>query len=386
MNFLKGVRLKFERRRMVSPAKLVLARVLSLLIALVLGGLFLAAIGADPLRTYAAMLAGAFGSPSQWMRGEFYNISETLVKAIPIILSSLAVLVAFRMLFWNIGADGQFAMGAFAATGVALFLPQALPWLPTVLYLPLMALAGFFVAAAWGLIAAVLKLFFGVNEIISTLMLNYIAILFVEHLFFGPWQDPGAMGFPATAFFPEFARLPRLFGRVHFGLVIALVAAVVLWLWLDFTAKGYEIKVIGRNRAAARYAGMSLVRNTVLVMAVSGGLAGIAGMGEVSGLAYRLQQGVLLGYMSTAIITAWLANLRIWPAVFVSVIMAALIVGGEQLQIAFGLPAAVALVLQGLILFAVLGGEFFLRYRVQLISEPKQERERLEVQEERVEP
>lgn len=364
MRSLKSVNFKIEPRIHVSPTQRVIARIASILAALVVGGLLLAAVGARPLETYLAMLSGAFGTPSQWFQGQFHNISETLVKAIPITLTSLAVLVAFRMLFWNIGADGQFAMGAFAATGMALFADSVIPGIPEWLVIPLMLLLGFTAAALWGLVAAGLKLFFRVNEIISTLMMNYIAILFVEYLYFGPWRDPGGMGFPGTQPFPEFARLARLFGRVHLGLLIALVAVVLLWLLLDHTTKGYEIKLIGHNREAARYAGISIVRNTLLVVAISAGLAGIAGVSEVSGLAYRLQQGVLFGYGSISIIVAWLSNLRVWTAVLISILAAALFVGGDQLQIAFGLPAAVAWVLQGLLLFSVLAGEFFMRYRI----------------------
>lgn len=364
MRFPKGVNFKIEPRIHVSSTQRIAARIFSILAALVVGSLLLIAVGARPLETYLAMLTGAFGTPSQWFQGQFYSISETLVKAIPITLTSLAVLVAFRMLFWNIGADGQFAMGAFAATGVALFADSVIPGIPEGLVIPLMLLLGFTVAALWGLVAASLKLFFRVNEIISTLMMNYIAILFVEYLYFGPWRDPGGMGFPGTQPFPEYARLARLFGRVHLGLFLALGAAILLWLLLDYTTKGYEIKLIGHNREAARYAGISIVRNTFLVVAISAGLAGIAGVSEVSGLAYRLQQGVLFGYGSTSIIVAWLANLRVWPTVLISILVAALFVGGDQLQISFGLPAAVAWVLQGLLLFSILAGEFFIRYRI----------------------
>jgi simple sugar transport system permease protein len=353
----------------VAPGRLVLARLLSVAVALLLGGLLLAALGTNPLTTYGTMLSGAFGTPAEWLSGQFYSLSETVVKAIPITLASLAVLVAFRALFWNIGVDGQFAMGTMAATGVALFLPNYLPSLPGWLLLTLMLVAGMAAGALWASIAAGLKLAFGVNEIISTIMLNFIAILFVEYLFFGPWQDPQGMGFPGTAPFPDAARLPRLYGRVHLGIAFVLAAAALIWVWLDFTPWGYEIKVMGQNREAARYAGMPLLRNTLLVMAISGGLAGLAGMTEVAGLSYRLQQGVLVGYGNIAIIVAWLTNLRVWPAVLVSFLMAALAVGGEQLQISMGLPASVALVLEGLILFTVLAAEFFVRYQVQLINE-----------------
>jgi simple sugar transport system permease protein len=334
----------------------VLVPIMSIVLALILGGIMLALAGANPFETYKAMVEGAFGTR--------YAISETLVKAIPLMLTGLGVSIAFRMLFWNIGAEGQLAMGAFAAAGVALFVSDKVPsWS----VLPLVMLAGFAAGAAWGFIPAALKARLGVNEIITTLMMNYIAILWIQYLFYGPWKDPKGFGFPGTAEFPDAAWLPRFFGtRVHLGLIIAIVAAFLIWLVLSRTKWGYEIRVIGENRTAARYAGISTSRNIVLVMLVSAGLAGLAGMAEVAGISHRLQQGITVGYGYTAIIVAWLAKLNPWGVLLVSVLMAGLLVGGDQIQISMGLPASVALVLQGIILFLVLGGEILTQYRLKL--------------------
>jgi simple sugar transport system permease protein len=172
------------------------------------------------------------------------------------------------------------------------------------------------------------------------------------------------MGFPGTAPFEFFARMPRFFGRVHPGLLFGLVIALALWLWLDRTPRGFEIKMMGLNPRAAQYAGIDLPRNTLIVMLISGGIAGLAGMSEVSGLAFRLQQGVLASYGNTAIIVAWLSRLRVGPAVVIAFLMSALLVSGEQVQISLGLPAAIALVLQGLMLFVLLAGDFFTRFRI----------------------
>jgi simple sugar transport system permease protein len=204
-----------------------------------------------------------------------------------------------------------------------------------------------------------------VNEIITTLMLNYIAILLVEYLFYGPWKDPKGYGFPGTAEFPPAAWLPRLPGtRVHLGLLFAPVAAFFIWLVLSRTKCGYEIRVVGENPRAAVYAGMNVVRNTLLVMCLSGGLAGLAGMAEVTGIAHRLTKGLSVGYGFTAIIVAWLAKLNPWTVLIVSILLAALLVGGDQIQITMGLPASVAPILQGAILLFTLGGEIFKQYRV----------------------
>lgn len=353
------MRVVFEKRLEVSRTAQVLVPIISLLLALIVGAILLAGVGVSPLTTYRAMLVGALGSS--------YAISETLVKAIPLMLTGLAVSIAFRMLFWNIGAEGQLAMGGFAAAGIALFGPPAFPWLPQPLWLPLVIVGGFVAGALWGLIPAVLKAFVRVNEIITTLMLNYVAILWVEYLFYGPWKDPQGFGFPGTAPFPEFTWLPRLTGRVHFGLIIALIAAAAIWLILGRTKWGYEIRLIGENPVAARYAGVSISRNILLVMLVSGGLAGLAGMAEVAGISHRLQQGLTVGNGFTAIIVAWLAKLNPWGVLVVAFALAALLVGGDQIQITMGLPASMALVLQGAIFFFVLGGDIFVRYRLRFI-------------------
>jgi len=268
---------KLEKRLEPSQTVAYLVPVASFALALLFGAVLLALAGANPWHTYRAMLEGAFGTPAQWQAGQFYSLTETLVKATPLILAGLGVSIAFRMLFWNIGAEGQLVMGGFAAGAVALWLPPMLPGWPTWIFLPIMEVAGMMGGAFWGLIPAVLKAYLKVNEIITTLMLNYIAILWVQYLYYGPWKDPQGYGFPGTAQFPEYTWLPRITGRVHLGFVFGLIAAALIWLVLDRTRWGYEIRLIGENPRAARYAGVSIARNIVLVMCLSGGLAGLAG-------------------------------------------------------------------------------------------------------------
>lgn len=357
------MRILFERRLKPSRPIAILVPLASIVLALVMGGLLLLAAGANPIETYKAMLDGAFGTD--------YARSETLVKAIPLMLTGLAVSIAFRMLFWNIGAEGQLVMGTIATAWIPLFALKD-STLPAWTLLVLMGLAAFAAGALWGLIPAALKAFLRVNEIITTLMLNYVAILFLDFLYTGPWKDKEGYGFPGTASFKEIAALPRFpewlnAGRVHLGLVVAIVAAFIIWLVLARTKWGYEIRVIGENPHAARYAGISLVRNILLVMLVSGGLAGLAGYGQVAGIAFRLQKGIAVGDGFTAIIIAWLAKLHPLGVLVVAVLMAALSVGGDQITITMGLPAAVSRVLQGAILFFVLGGDIFVRYRLRIV-------------------
>lgn len=360
------MRLRFERR--IDPPRYLAWAVPigSVLMALVASGLLLLAVGANPLQTFAAMWDGAFGDV---LGGEIYSVSETLVRATPLILTGLAVAVAFKMKFWNIGAEGQLVMGGLAASAVALFLPEAAPWVPQTLpvYGLLMGGAAILAGACWALIPALLKAYLNVSEIIVTLMLNYIAILWYSQLFTTSWKDPAGFGFPGSALFPEFTWLPRFFGtRVNLALFIGLLAAAGVWVLLAKTRAGYEIRLIGDNPEAARFAGVSIFRNIILVMLVSGGLAGLAGMGEIAGISHKLQQGLSASNGFTAIIVAWVAKLHPAAIVLVSILLAAVFVGGDQIQITMGLPSSVARVVQGVMLFFVLGGDIFAQYRLRV--------------------
>lgn len=343
---------RLEKRSSTSRWTRLLVPVLSVLLGLVFAGLFFLVTGKNPIEIYILMFQGALGSA--------YGLSETVVKAIPLILTALAVSLAFRMQLWNIGAEGQFYMGTFGATWVALSFPH---W-PPYLLLPTMLLMGFAAGGLWGLIPAIPRAFFNVNETISTLLLNYIGILWVDYLVVGPWKDPQGYNFPVTPPFSPHAILPT-FGssRIHVGLIIGLVVAAIFFLLLKYTKWGYEIRVCGESPKAASYAGMNFKRNILLVMLISGGVAGIAGMTEVSAITQRLQHGISPGYGYTAIIIAWLARLNPWAIVVVSFLLGSLLVGGFSIQTS-GFPAATVSMLQGAILFFVLGGEIFTQYRI----------------------
>ena len=328
----------------------------SILIALMIGGFLFLLVGANPLRAYSEMLWGAFGSPD--------NFSEVLVRSTPIILCGLSVGLAGSMLIWNVGAEGQLVMGGVAGAWVALFVSSALPSFAVI---PAMIAAGFLGGGLWGLIPGILRARLGVNEIITSLMLNYVAIFWLEHLYFGPWRDPAGRGFPGTAMFPDVAWFPRFFGtRMHLGLPIGLAAALFIGYLLAHTRWGYEIRVAGANSRAARYARIDIQRSILWIMLVSGGLAGLAGLCETAGIHYRLQQGLAVGNGYIGIVVAWLARLRPGAIVLTSVLLGALMVGGDQVQIAMQVPSAIGLALQGAILFCVLGGQVFQDYELHI--------------------
>ena len=350
----RGPRYRLERINAPSFRLQLTITILSVVAGLGFGAVIMLLAGENPIEVYRAMAVGAFGS--------YYNISETLVKMIPLLLTGLGVAVAFRMQLWNIGAEGQFYFGAIFATGTAIYLfADSGPWV----VIPAMMIAGMIGGGVWAVIPGVLRGYLGVNETITTLMLNYVAILFSEYLVHGPWRDPAGYGFPGTVAFSDATYLPT-WGttRVHLGLVFGLVAAVILFFVLRRTRWGYEISVTGASERVAKYAGMRTARNILLVLALSGALAGLAGMSEVAGINHSLQRGLSPGYGYTAIIVAWLGRLNPFGIVLVSFLLAGLLVGGDQLQISLGLPSAIAPMLQGAILFCLLGGDFFSRYRI----------------------
>lgn len=362
--------IKIERRAAPSPAAKVLIPVLSVFLALCTGALLLYINGmtspdgitwAKVMSVYAGMLEGAVGS--------IYGLSETVVKAIPLMLCGLGVSIAFRMQLWNIGAEGQFYMGAFGASWVALSFPH----LPVFIMLPAMVLMGLLLGGLWGLLPAIPRAYLGVNETITTLMLNYVAILWVSYLVFGPWKDPKGMNFPLSAPFEPAAILPSLGNsRVHMGLVFALFIALLLWLALRRSRWGYEVTVIGESPRAARYGGMNIAKNILVVMFLSGAISGLAGMAEVSAITQRMQPGLSPGYGYTAIIVAWLGKLNPVGIIVVSFLLGGLQVGGYSVQTS-GVPAAIVSMIQGSLLFFVLGGEFFNRFRFVLKRKEKME-------------
>jgi ABC-type uncharacterized transport system permease subunit len=357
--FQLPVRVKLEPR-LETPRWLPWATTIgSIVIALVFTGLILLYVGGDPIQSFRAIYLAAFGN-----LGVF---SDTLVKATPLILTGLACLLAFRMRLWNIGAEGQFFLGAWGATLIveAVLGKDAPPWV----FIPLMMVSGILFGALWGFIPGILKARLNVNEIITTLMLNYIAVLFVQFYVFGPWSE---RGFQLTPAFPRAAWLPRLTDyasvfkpfsglTVHLGFVFALLAVVGVWYLLYRTRWGYEIQLIGDNPNAARYAGVNIALMTIVVFMISGGLAGLAGMSEVAGVVHRLQDRISPGYGFTAIIIAWLAKLNPWAVIPVAILFGGLLIGSREIQ-----PSGIARMLQGVLLFTLISSEVLNHYRIKI--------------------
>lgn len=337
----------------------------SLTAALLLGAGLLAILDINPWDCYRAMFSAS-------LFGGAFALSDTLVKATPLLLCGLGLAMAFKAQIWNIGAEGQFLLGAWAATGVATFaLPPSLPrWI----MLLAMALAAMLAGGIWAALAGALKVRLGVNEILSSLMLVYVAQHLIAYFIFGPWSEGG---FPLTPQFPTTARLPRLSDlaerypslgglTVHLGIVLGIVICVGLWLFLQRSAWGFELRLLGDNPANARYLGLAVARRTLTVMIASGALAGLGGMFEVSGVVYRLQDRFSPGYGFFAIAVAWLGRLHPLGVLVASLLFGALLVGSKEVQ-----PQGVAMMLEGLLIMVVIACDFFLRYQLHFKRQPR---------------
>ena len=299
------------------------------------------------------LFEGAFGS--------LHALEDCIIKAVPISLCSLGVAVAFRLQVWNIGAEGQYAMGAIGATWIVLGFSH---W-PAYLLLPAMLLAASLAGGICGLIPAFLKVYFKTNEIIVSLMLNYICILFLEYLVYGPWKDPVSFGFPMTPVFSPAAIVGSIGDtRLNWGLILCLFSALAFWIFFRFTRLGYELTVSGESLPAARYAHLPYKRLVITVMVVSGALAGWAGFLEASATLNRLQPSLMVGYGYTAIVVAWLARLHPASIAVASFMLAGLRVGVENLQLEMQVPAAFGGIMEGVILLTVLAGGLFSQYRI----------------------
>jgi len=356
--------IRLERRvqpsRLMTFASPIVALVLTALIAAVL----FAALGKDPVKG----LSMFFYEPLNGLR----PFTEVMLKATPLILCALGLSVCFRSNVWNIGAEGQFLLGAIVGGGVALWMGSAGWTGPRGLYAPLVLLAGVMGGMAWAALTALLRDRFNANEILVSLMLVYVAQQLLNYLVFGPWKDPQGFNFPQSRTFDASTWLPALASgmRLHWGFVLALLAVIVFWVFMFRSWRGYQLQVGGLAPDAARYAGFSSRGALWTALLLSGGMAGLAGAMEVAGPVRQLTPYLSTGYGFTAIIVAFVGRLHPVGVLFAGVLLSMLLIGGELAQSRIGLPNALTGVFQGLLLFLLLACDTLVNYRLRWRAGP----------------
>jgi general nucleoside transport system permease protein len=351
--------LRLEARPQPSRVMSICSPLLALAITVVVGIALFAALGKDPVRGLQVF----FFEPVK----SAYALSELSIKAVPLVLIALGLALCFRSNIWNIGAEGQFVVGALAAGWVAMQAGPDTAWLGKGIVVPIL-LAGVLGGMAWAGLVALLRDRFNANEILVSLMLVYVGDMLLAYLVYGPWKDPAGYNFPQTITFDATTKIPRLVTglRLNIGLVIALAAVAAMWAFLFRTYRGFALQVGGLAPAAARYAGFSSRRSLWTALLVSGGLAGLAGGLEAAGPLGQLTPYVPAGYGFAAIIVAFVGRLHPVGIVFSAVLMSMFYIGGELAQSRLGLPKALTGVFQGLLLFALLACDTLIHYRVRV--------------------
>jgi general nucleoside transport system permease protein len=350
--------IRIEQRPEPSATMRIAAPIAATTLTLVVGAVLFAGLGHDAFATLHAF----FIAPLNSLNG----LSELLLKASPLILIACGLAVGFRANVWNIGAEGQLIIGAVAATGVALFYPDP----ESVLLLPLMLVAGMAAGMAWAAIPAFLRARMNTSEILVTLMLTYVATLFLSWLVHGPWRDPAGFNYPQTALLPAagmFQPFDHAY-RVNSSIFITAVFVAIMWIFTDRSFLGYKMAVGGAAPLAARYAGFRESAAIWIGLLAGGACAGIAGMTEAAGPLGQLSPQISPGYGFAAIIVAFVGRLNALGIVLGGLLMSLLFLGGETVQVTLGLPSALTRVFQGILLFFLLAADFFIFYRVHRIG------------------
>lgn len=346
--------LEWRRRREPSTPMLLASPLIAIGLTMLIGMIVFTAMGYDGFHAVESFFLTPFLEPQRW--------GDIGVKGAPLVMIALGLAIGFRANVWNIGAEGQYVMGAIAGTGVALLTYDMTGWW----ILPAMALAGILGGMAWAAIPALLRVKLQVSEILTSLMLTYVAVQFLYFLVRGPWKDPGGFNFPQTRMFTADQTLPTVLEGtlVHLGIPAALVLAVIAWLLMEKTTAGYAIKVVGLAPAAARHGGFSAARTTWATMLISGALAGLAGLFEAAGPFGQLTPQFPVGYGFTAIIVAFLGRLNPLGIVFGGIVLAGTYVGGEIAQSTVRLPQAATGLFQATLLFMLLATDVLVRWRI----------------------
>lgn len=356
---MRTARLVVEPRGRPSLVARILFPLASVLGAGILGALLLLATGSDPVKAYLEVIRSSFGSD--------LAIVRTLLSATPLMLTAVAAAVAFRMKIWNIGGEGQLYLGAIGASGMAILVGDSLPPVATIVG---SVAVGMLAGALWAGLAAVPRAYLRTDEVISTLMLNFVALYLMNYLIFGsasPWRDKERLSFPSGRFIPEGAWMPQFWLRLHAGFLLAVAVSILVWWVLRSSTWGFGLRVIGDSAPAARYAGFAVPRRILSVLVVSGAIAGLAGAVQVTGTTHSLQpNGLAVGLGYTGIVVAAVARLNPLAIVPVAILIAGLTNAGSALQI-IEVPSEIVVLMQGLALLLVAGSEFFLRNRVLLL-------------------
>lgn len=355
--------IRFEPREPASLSRLILVPVIAALVALLLAAIPMLFAGLNVFSAYGLMATGAFGS--------LFAFTEMLTRATPLILTGLAAALAFRAKLWNIGAEGQLYAGALAAVAIGSGLVGGPSWI----LIPLVVLCG---ALAGGLVMlgpTLLKTRLGVDEVVTTLLLNFVILLFVQMMLEGPMKDPMGMGWPQSEPIMEEAALPKLMDRmrIHGGLIIALVAALAVHILLKRTVWGFEIRSVGENANAARHAGIPVTATFIRVGLISGALAGLAGVGEVAGLKGYLTSDLSPGFGYSGIVVAMLAGLNPIGVVIAALFIASIFVGADSMSRATGVSNYLADLIVAMALICVLVSGLFLRFRIRMVGHKVQE-------------
>lgn len=348
---------RIERRVQVSIGARLGSLALALAGALIATGALIVSANANLGEALQALVGGSFGSWSSFW--------ETLVKTTPLILTGLAATIAFRGRIWNIGAEGQLILGAIAAYAVVFYLPG----LPRLALVPAVLVGGFVGGAFWGWIAGVLKARLNVDEIIVTVMLNYVARYLLSFVLSGIWKDPSSFYLQSSAL-PESAELPLLVAdsRLHIGFLLALIAAAAFYVLLWRSPFGYEIRAYGLNPTASKFKGTNIRRTIILVMILSGGVAGLAGAGELAGLHHRMRLDITTGFGFTGIIIAMLGGLHPLGVIVAALFFGGLANGSVRMQIITGVPVAVVYVIQAVVLLFLLTAEVVSKYTLRKVE------------------
>ncbi|WP_068089503.1 ABC transporter permease [Polycladidibacter stylochi] len=351
------MRLELVKRQEHSRLMVVVSPILAITLTVILGGGIFALYGVSPLEGLYAFFIEPLNS--------YWSLEELLVKAGPLILIAVGLCVCFLSNTWNIGAEGQFTIGAIFGSIIPILYPE---W-TSGFALPAMILMGAIGGMLWASIPALLKTRFGTNEILSSLMLVYVAQYLLDYLVRGPWRDPDGFNFPESRIFDSAHVLPKFGdGRLHLGVLIAIVVAILIWFLLSKTLKGFEIKVLGQSPRAGRFAGFSSNRMVWFGFLLSGAFAGLAGVFEVSGSIEQLTPVISPGYGFTAIIVAFLGRLNPIAIIFAGLLLGLSYIGGEAAQVSLGISNKMTNVFQGMLLFFVLACDILIHYRVRLVN------------------